>query len=459
MGGSGHGAGCGINEIIVFVLALVAGTGCSLTSKVLLDMESVGMDGEMKKFEKPLFQTLGMFVGMCAALFLHAGVVMFKIPFPGYVHKTSRNGYSAVGDVDDDEEEEQKPVPIWMYFLLLIPSLFDLAATALCMMGLMEVEVSIYQMLRGSAIIFVAILKHFALGDKLRGFMWVGVWWNVVSIILVGATVILSATPDDGEGGKQKDPLRGVLLILAGAFVQSLQYAFEEKVMSMEVSAPPLLLIGMEGFWGTVVCAFVLYPVCYNLPGADVGGVMENPYDTWAMMENSKDLQVMFLWYFLSIFFYNALAVLVTFMLNSVWHAILDNFRPITVWGTDLFIFYFVTKSFGEEWTKWSFVQLAGLFVLLYGTAVYNAPHAGSIKLDGGVLSCFCKFDYSDMEDEDEEKQVLVPIDDAAAAPYQSPYQSPFMTPNTRAKRDKERRAAEKQGKQFTKVSRGGSFA
>ncbi len=36
MGGSGHGAGCGIAEIIVFFLALVAGTGCSLTSKVLL---------------------------------------------------------------------------------------------------------------------------------------------------------------------------------------------------------------------------------------------------------------------------------------------------------------------------------------------------------------------------------------------------------------------------------------
>ena len=52
MGGSGHGAGCGINEVMVFVLALIAGTGCSLTSKVLLDMESVGMDGEMKKFEK-----------------------------------------------------------------------------------------------------------------------------------------------------------------------------------------------------------------------------------------------------------------------------------------------------------------------------------------------------------------------------------------------------------------------
>lgn len=128
-------------------------------------------------------------------------------------------------------------------------------------------------MLRGSAIIFVAILKHFALGDKLRNFMWVGVWWNCVSIILVGATVIFSADPNAAEDGK--NPLRGVLLILAGAFVQSLQYAFEEKVMSMECSAPPLLLIGMEGLWGTVVCAFILYPICYNLPGADVGGVME----------------------------------------------------------------------------------------------------------------------------------------------------------------------------------------
>jgi hypothetical protein len=135
--------------------------------------------------------------------------------------------------------------------------------------------------------------------------------------------------------------------------------------------------------------------------------------------------------------------------------------------------------------------------VLFYGTAIYNAPHAGSLKLDGGMLSCFCKFDYSDLEDEDEEvrtdknlgkgvelseeelcvtnatpsatcfarhtpfarhhpqSQPLVPVNDAAAAPYQSPYQSPFMTPNTLAKR----RAAEKDGKVFSKVSRGGSFA
>ena len=30
---------------------------------------------------------------------------------------------------------------------------------------------------------------------------------------------------------------------------------------------------------------------------------------------------------------YNIFAVYVTHFLSSVWHAILDNFRPISVWG------------------------------------------------------------------------------------------------------------------------------
>ena len=46
----------------------------------------------------------------------------------------------------------------------------------------------------------------------------------------------------------------GVLLIMAGAFVQSLQFIFEEKVMTMEgdCAAPPLLLIGMEGYGNNI---------------------------------------------------------------------------------------------------------------------------------------------------------------------------------------------------------------
>ena len=396
-------------------------------------MRSTGLTGEDEAFSFPLFQTFGMFVGMLASLVMHVIVLSWKIPFPGYVHKSSKGEYMSV---TGEAVEPPKPIPAWMYGLLIIPSLFDLVATALCMFGLRHVSVSVYQMLRGGAIVFVALLKQFILGDKLKKFMWVGVGWNVVSIILVGAVAMYSsmnlkvvegAPPQTAD---EQDPLFGVFLILMGAFVQSLQYAFEEKVMSMEIAAPPLLLIGMEGFWGTLVCLFVLYPLAYHLPGSDHGSI-ENPYNTYALFMNSKEIQNVFIFYFLSIFCYNILACLVTYMLNSVWHAILDNFRPITVWSTDLFIFYCFTRNFGESWTIYSYIQLLGMFVLLYGTAIYNAPNPGSLKLEGGCQSCFMDFsdEYADREDELEDESMVQP--DKKNSQYLSTM-SPFMSPSKR---------------------------
>ncbi|RYY68502.1 hypothetical protein EON63_24730 [archaeon] len=134
-------------------------------------------------------------------------------------------------------------------------------------------------------------------------------------------------------------------------------------------SIPPLLLIGMEGLWGTLLCLFVVYPIAYYAPGTDHGS-FENPYNTYIMFISSSTIQHVFIIYFFSILAYNMLAVLVTYMLDSVWHAILDNFRPITVWASDLYIFYYITVQLGEQWTQWSYLQLVGMVVLLYGTAV-----------------------------------------------------------------------------------------
>ncbi len=38
------------------------------------------------------------------------------------------------------------PTPLWIYFVMAAPSVFDMVATALCMFGLVSVKVSIYQM-------------------------------------------------------------------------------------------------------------------------------------------------------------------------------------------------------------------------------------------------------------------------------------------------------------------------
>lgn len=61
-------------------------------------------------------------------------------------------------------------------------------------------------------------------------------------------------------------------------------------------------------------------------------------------------------------------------------HTILDNFRPVSVWITQLLLFYvFTHKTFGEAWTNCSYVEAAGLGVLLLGTAIYQ----GKIQIKG----------------------------------------------------------------------------
>lgn len=267
-------------------------------------------------------------------------------------------------------------------------------------MGLRFLDVSIYQLLRGSGIIFVALMKHHVLKDRLYVFQWAGVGWNVVSVVMVGGTAVLASsttsTVDDSS-----DALLGIFLVLCGALVQALQFVFEEKVMTMDIPSPPLLLIGMEGLWGTVLCVLIVYPIAYYMPGDDHGSY-ENFENTWYMIVHTPTIQYMFAVYFVAIFGYNLFAVLVTFLLNSIWHAILDNFRPITVWLTDMVIFYFINEAFGEPWTKYSYLQLAGMFVLLYGTAVYNAPHAGSIWLQGQWYNTFgidCTDAYTEIQE------------------------------------------------------------
>ena len=140
-GGGSNGAGAGgFWSLVVFLLALVAGTMCSLTSKMLLNMESIGLSGEMELFSYPLFQTFGMFLGMAVGLVLHFVILHGKYPFPGY-----------------DHDHPAKSTPMWMYLMLFFPAIFDLMATSLCMFGLKYVNVSIYQMLRGNWIFLVSL--------------------------------------------------------------------------------------------------------------------------------------------------------------------------------------------------------------------------------------------------------------------------------------------------------------
>ena len=252
-----------------------------------------------------------------------------------------------------------------------------------------------YQLVRCSVIIVTAILKATVLKHRLTNYMWFGIGINTVAMVLVSATSFLpgaTAGPSVEEDGIDRDPRIGILFILLSCVVQGSQYVFEERVMTVD-NAPPLVVVGMEGLWGTLLMPIVVFPWAYILPGTDVGGCLENVYDSWVMTRNSGAIQLILAIFTLTVFFYNIFCIYVTYLLSSIWHAILDNFRPVSVWMTDLLLFYvFTNHAFGERWTYSSWVELAGMMLLFLGTAIYN----GTVKVPS--------FDYDHIDDPDDDE-------------------------------------------------------
>ena len=357
-------------EPLVFLLGVVMGTGSTITVKVMYGLQAVGLTGELQRFEKPLLTTWVMFVAMTCALPAHYAVDAWK-------HRQVAYSRLKGGRAD---VEAPVPVPWRTFVLLAIPAAFDLLGTALASIGLLFTTVSVYQLVRCSVIIVTAVLKATVLKQRLTHYMWVGIAVNTLAMALVSASSFLpsaSAGASVEEDGIDRDPRLGILFILLSCLVQGSQYVFEERVMTVD-NAPPLVVVGMEGLWGAVLMPIVVFPWAYILPGSDVGGCMENVHDSYVMVCNSSAIQVILVVFTLTVFLYNIFCIYVTYLLSSIWHAILDNFRPISVWITDLLLFYVFTQgAFGERWTSGSWLELVGMALLFLGTAVYN----GSVRV------------------------------------------------------------------------------
>ena len=83
------------------------------------------------------------------------------------------------------------------FVAVALPAILDLASSGLNFMGLLCINASVWQMLRGSMIVFSCGLSVLILGRKMFGFHCVGVLLCVTGITCVGAASVLG-TPEVG---------------------------------------------------------------------------------------------------------------------------------------------------------------------------------------------------------------------------------------------------------------------
>jgi len=308
-------------------------------------MKAVGLEGYSKHYQKPITTVFVMFAAMT-----------FAIPLHWLKDKFFRRSFL------------KRKVKFKSLAKMAWPALFHLLGTGLAQTGLLYTSASLYQLLRCSVIISTAVLKMLVFKVELTSYMWGGINTICLAMLLVSSTTLFDTNDSDNFG---TNPKLGFILIMASVTVTGAQFVFEEKVMSHD-KVPPLLVVGWEGLWGTLMTVFIAFPLAYLLPGDDMGS-LENAQDSWVMWQNSSQIRAVLCLFFCCVTGYNTMSIYLTKYLSSVWHAILDNFRPASVWLVGLLTYYFYTnQSYGESLGPHSYLQLIGIGLLFLGTFIYN---------------------------------------------------------------------------------------
>lgn len=429
-------------QIPVFVLGLLFGASSTLLIKATYDIGAIDpLTGLRVPYEKPIFLTFLMFVAMSLALPLHVfltrndgkksaasedGTKQENTPLLNnpttYPEDYNYSPSDPFGDKQYDlpnndqqcteQHHQQQPQPfkvmsLELARLLMAPSWFDLLGTALSTIGLLYVPVSLYQLARCAVIIVTAVFKRVLLKHHLTTAMYAGVAINAAAMVVVGAAAILlgggsaeGLAQGAAEGTKHStsDIITGLTFIFSSCIVQAAQYVYEEKVMDVD-DIPPLVLVGWEGVNGALMSLFISFPFAILMPGSD-NGHYEDIWSAFTLPFSSPRLSVVLLMFFIVIFAYNVFCIYITFLLNSVYHAVMDNMRPAAVTVFGLF-FYYTFGIIGEPWSAKCWFELVAMLMMFLGTLTYS----GKVE-----LPCIPPEKKSVFDDQEEEEEVQVPF-------------------------------------------------
>lgn len=281
--------------------------------------------------------------------------------------------------------------PSWSKKVVMvsIPAFFDILATGLCSMGFLYIPASVWQLLRGAEMVFAAIFAVMFLGQSLFAFHWLGIFSCTMGIICVGFASVwgeaaLSSSTGAADSSEQASSenstmLLGISLALGGQVVQAAQVIAEEWLLK-DVDLPGLQIVGFEGIWGALVMLVFVMPLLYVLPGEDHGH-LEDEADSWVLLCSNPSLCWLMALYTFSCATYNMAGIAVTGALSAVHRVMLEALRTLIVWAFGLFVHYKIDPSskFGEAWTPYSLLEVAGFVMLILGQALYG----GMIKVPG----------------------------------------------------------------------------
>ena len=366
-----------------------------------------------KNFEQPVWQTAQMFVGeMGCWLIVGASTLWNKFTSKrsGAQYEpldTARRDVADSSASDGDElqpgaepaakplttnDAQRRPLTGWRIILLAIPASCDIVGTTLMMAGFLFVAASIYQMIRGTIVLFVGLFSVLFLRRHLGLWKWAGLFIVVGGVAIVGLAGVIeqhdATLPGqqsvDGPGNDltahssnllvraieaqdnaptpAAQTLLGIVLIALAQIFTASQFVVEESIMH-HFSCTPLAVVGWEGTFGLSVTLFfqVIAHLAYGRTDEGRGSHFDMGKGFREMIGNSTVL-VSSLFIMISIGGFNYFGLSVTRSVSATSRSTIDTCRTLFIW----------IISLGLGWETFKWLQVLGFAGLVYGTFLFN---------------------------------------------------------------------------------------
>ncbi|KAK9894395.1 hypothetical protein P389DRAFT_95753 [Cystobasidium minutum MCA 4210] len=424
-------------KLVILVSSLLVSGVCNSMLNKYQDMQVVDVNTG-KKYEQPVFQTLTMFVGetLCLVAFQ---VVKYRVRMISK-RRASKHKYAkiptintvddsgvvlntessitlrTVADDESDEDEDDGVIQAEVHgdeteegvhavkavvgpdellpgetesppkngekmvgftqALMWLPAIFDICGTTLMNVGLLWVPVSVYQMLRGSLVLFVGLFSVLFLHRRLPLEQWLSLFVVMLGIAIVGLSNAISSSGAGSGGGAEgkedvgKAVLGAALVLFAQIFTAS-QFVIEEKIMT-RYSLAPLKAVGLEGVFGLATTS-VGMPILFFLFGRTLAngsahgsahgnkGYFDIPNGFNETFSNPT-IYITSIFIAFSIAFFNFAGLAVTKNISATARSLLDCCRTVGIW--------IVSLSLG--WEQLEYLQIVGFALLVYGTLCFN---------------------------------------------------------------------------------------
>jgi len=265
-------------------------------------------------------------------------------------------------------------------FIFILPACCDMTGTSLMYIGLTMTGPSVFQMLRGSVVVFTGILSVVFLKRRLQAFHWAAMGMVIVGVAIVGYASISNSSSDDSspsnstrtnstnpypgcgtDSGKKDQAILGNMLIIGAQVITAVQMCIEEKFVG-GYNIPALAAVGWEGFWGFCVISCALLGLYFVSDDSKPTCKFEDSIDAFVQLSNNGIIVVAIVGNILSIAAFNFFGISVTKVMSAAHRMVLDSVRTFVIWGASLAI----------GWEEFYPLQLVGFTILLIGTGVYN---------------------------------------------------------------------------------------